>query len=55
MLVKEEPCLKPSQASMMKLFYIRQLKAFSYVQLGSKYASENTGTFKIKLKLAKSS
>ena len=55
MLVNEEPCLKPSQASMMKLFYIRQLKAFSYVQLGSKYASEKTGTFKIKLKLAKSS
>ena len=62
MSVKAEPCLEPSPISMMELFCknsqrLSAIFAKSFlmdVALGSKYASEKTEAFKMKLRLAKS-
>ena len=61
MFVKADPFLDFSRASLMKLFakivnsfQLFSQKASSDVCLGSRYASEKTETFKMKLRLAKS-
>ena len=53
-MVKAEPYSELSRASMMELLAILAKRFIIDIRLGSKYASEKTETFKMKLRLAKS-